>query len=99
MGVIGWGYAKDVILKEMAANAMRRVARAYPTPHVFVRVADKGLTLEASVGVANTGLKVIGFSISCEWSVRVARRRLTRPRFCAKGHFAGFEGVGRGVIG
>jgi hypothetical protein len=47
----------------------------YPTPRCFSQEWQaKDLCLTVSVREANTGLKVIAFSIGCEWFVRVARK-------------------------
>jgi hypothetical protein len=54
-----------------------------PHPRVFfVRVANKGVNLDTASRMATAGLKMVVFSASCKWLVRVAgngviERRLT----------------------
>jgi hypothetical protein len=49
-----------------------------PTPGVFLQEwQTKGLWLTEPVRVTTTGLKVVGFSVSCGWAVRVAGKGLT----------------------
>jgi hypothetical protein len=53
----------------------RRRNETVPPPRVFsVRVANKGVMLDAARKSAATGLKVASFSVSCGASVRVARK-------------------------
>jgi hypothetical protein len=49
-----------------------------PTPGVFLQEwQTKRLGLTRLVRVINTGLKVVGFSVRCEWAARVAGKGLT----------------------
>ena len=53
----------------------------YPHPRVFfVRVANKGVRLDAGRKSGREGLKVAGFSVSCEAIVRVATKGVTGAR-------------------
>jgi hypothetical protein len=55
-----------------------------------VRVANKGLMLDAASRLANTGFRVAVFSVICGWFVGVADKRVTA------GRFAGLERIGEG---
>ena len=67
-----------------------------PTPVVFVRVANTGVSGEKSVRVANAGLKVAGFSVSCGLFVRVANTGLTGMFFAQKNEKSAVLGSGTG---
>jgi hypothetical protein len=52
--------------------AKKLTTGAPPPPVFFVRVASKGLMLDAASRLANTGLKLVAFSTICKGLVRVA---------------------------
>jgi hypothetical protein len=52
-----------------------------PPPVFFVRVANKGLMLDAASRLGDTGFRVAMFSVICGWLVRVADKRVTAGRF------------------
>jgi hypothetical protein len=64
------------------AKASNESERVPPPPVFFVRVANKGLMLDAASRLANIELKVVLFSGICEWSVRVANKGVTARYFC-----------------
>ena len=52
-------------------------------PRVFsVRVASKGLMLDAASRFADAGLEVVAFSVGCEGATRATRKGLASARFC-----------------
>jgi len=62
-----------------ASNESERVP---PPPVFFVRVANKGLMLDAASRLANTGLRVVVFSGTCAMAARVANKGVTARYFC-----------------
>ena len=48
------------------SSKLRDLSDAPPTPVFFVRVAGKGLMLDAASRFADVGFKVSAFSMSCE---------------------------------
>jgi hypothetical protein len=48
----------------------------------FVRVASKGLMLDAASRFADVGLEVVAFSVGCERAKRATRKAPVSARFC-----------------
>jgi hypothetical protein len=47
----------------------------------FVRVASKGLMLDAASRFADVGLEVVAFSVGCKGAIRATRKGLASARF------------------
>jgi hypothetical protein len=65
------------------AKASNESERVPPPPVFFVRVANKGLMLDATSRLANTGLRVVVFSGICGRAARAAGKGVTGRFFGA----------------
>jgi hypothetical protein len=66
-------------------------------PVFFVRVADKGLVLDAASTLADAGFEAVAFLASCEWLVPLGSSR--GERVALRSSVRGSGQAGEGVAG